>query len=474
MFLLLAGCALALAEDTAESPFAAFLQDPAAATRLQPTLDRLESEQFAEREAASRELAALPALPAFVRRLAVTETRAESGFRLRKLAAGFPIDQENARLNRVLDRLAKDGTKGQLGPLCQVAAAGIWTPAESALYEAARATATPADLPLIDQLLRDPSPTRRQLAAAALDPLPAADSTDRFARLLDDPDATTAMMAAAALATRQDRRSLPALARLLAAPEFQIRHESHAILCGISGRDFGFDPGAAEAARAVPAAAWRRWAESRDAAITGKPPKDTGIVLFNGRDLSGWEARVGNEPLDRTDAWEVVAGELRCKGKRLVSTGDLWTKARYEDFILRLEYLAEAPDCDSGIGLLLTEAAEQGPQAPAYLEVQLLPDNGGDIYQVGGAAIEAKGRPVQFQSPRLAEVKDQSGVWHRLKLTVRGGTVAVDLDGVTVNRTSKGPRGPGRIVLRNEGYPLAFRNLLLVPLPPAPAADTPP
>jgi len=187
-------------------------------------------------------------------------------------------------------------------------------------------------------------------------------------------------------------------------------------------------------------------------------------VLFNGQDLEGWEVRLGNELMDKSDAWESVAGELHCKGKRMVTPGDLWTKARYEDFILNLEYKADAKDCDSGIGLLLTKAGEQGQGAPKYLEVQLLPDNGGDLYQVGGIAVEAKGKPIDFQSPRLAAVEDRAGAWHRLKLIVRKGTVTVELNGVVVNRTSKGPQGPGRIVLRNEGSSISFRNLVLQPL----------
>lgn len=446
------------------SPLLPFLPDEESINRLKPTIDRLESESYAEREEASRQLAALPALPSFIRELATTETRAESSFRLRKLAASFPIEKENDRLTSILRQLAQDKTKGQLEPIMRVIATGVWSPAEPALHQAARATVTQADVPLLERHLSDPSATIRRLIAAALGGLPAADSTAMLAGLLNDSDAATAVLAATELAARRDPRALATFARLLMAPSFQIRHQCHLALRGLSNRDFGYDPGAETTERAAPAAQWRQWANSKDAAITGTVPEDSSIVLFNGQDLEGWEVRVGDELMDKADAWEAVAGELHCKGKLMVASGDLWTKARYEDFILNLEYKADAKDCDSGIGLLLTKAGEQGQGAPKYLEVQLLPDNGGDLYQIGGVAVEAKGKPIAFQCPRLAAVEDRAGAWHRLKLIVRNGTVTVEINGVVVNRTSKGPQGPGRIVLRNEGSAVSFRNLVLQPL----------
>jgi hypothetical protein len=344
-------------------------------------------------------------------------------------------------------------------------ASGIWTPADPALHDAARATVTPADLPLIEQQTKAPSPVLRRIAAAALGGLPTADSTALLAGLLNDEDAAVAILAATELAARRDLRSLATFARLLNSRDLQVRHQCHAALRGLTSQDFGYDPAADTVGREDPAAKWRDWADSKNSAITGSVPRDSAIVLFNGRDLQGWEIRVGNVPLEKSKAWEVIAGKLHCKGKRVVATGDLWTKTRFENYVLNLEYQAAARDCDSGIGLLLTETGEQGQQAPKYLEVQLLPGNGGDLYQIGGCAVEVKGKPIPFQAPRLAEVKDRAGDWHQLTLTVRDGTVEVVLDGVLVNQTSKGPRGPGRIVLRNEGSTMIFRNLLLRPLP---------
>ena len=451
----------------AGGPLETFLPNDETVARLQPIVDRLESESFAEREAASRELSALPALPGFIRKLALTEKRAESRQRLRELTAAFPIEKENERLTKVLRKIARDSTKGQFGPLCQVMAGGVWAPDDAALFDAARATVTLEDLPSVGDQMKSPVAWLRRLAAAALSGLPAESSTAMLAEMLNDEDVQTAILAATALGERQDLRALGTFARLLEAADFQVRYRCHGALRGLTQQDFGYDPAEETLARKGPAAKWREWAASSAAAIVGKAPKDDSIVLFNGQDLQGWEIRVGNQLMDKTEAWEVFAGELLCSGKRFLASGDLWTKARFENYVLNLEYWADLDDSDSGIGVLLTEAGE-AEATPKYLEIQLLPGNGGDIYQIGGVAAAANGKPIAFQLPRLADAKDKAKTWHKMRLTVRNGTVEVELNGVVVNRTSSGPQGKGRVVLRNEGSPMAFRNLVLRPL-----ADTP-
>lgn len=79
--------------------------------------------------------------------------------------------------------------------------------------------------------------------------------------------------------------------------------------------------------------------------------------------------------------------------------------------------------------------------------------------------MQANGSPIAGQVLRVAEVKDRANAWHRLKLTVRDGALAVAIDGMTVNRTSKSPHAPGRIVRRNQGGPMAFRNIIPHPSP---------
>jgi hypothetical protein len=186
--------------------------------------------------------------------------------------------------------------------------------------------------------------------------------------------------------------------------------------------------------------------------------------LFNGKDLQGWEVRAAGKLLGESAAWEVKDGALCCTG---ADRADLWTTTRHDNYVLTLEYQLDGPAGDSGVGVLLTEAGERGPAGPGYLEVQLLPGKAGDLYQIGGIEVEAGGAPIQFMSPRTAGVEDPAGQWHKLKLTVRDGAAEVEINGVPVSQTTKGPRGPGRILLRNEGNPVSFRGIVLHPLDPA-------
>jgi hypothetical protein len=462
---LLAALLLPCGKVSGAHPLEVFLPDGETATRLQPVIDHLESDLFSEREAASHALLALPALPGFVRELAVKEPRPESRIRLREVVAAFPVETENGRLTGVLRTIETQAAKGLLDAIVRVMQRGIWSPDSEALHAAARTTATRADLRLIQRCLGDGSPAIRRLGAAALGGLPPGDSNNLLAGLLSDADASTAMLAASALAARKDRRCLAAFARLLDAEDFQTRYHSHAALRGLSGRDFGYDPSAAATERGAAAGKWRKWAESGKAAITGAMPRDPAIALFNGRNLQGWEVCLGGKASGTSSAWEVKDGTIHCNGGE---PGDLWTTARFKNYVLDFEYKVDANGADSGLGLLLTEAGERGANGPGYLEIQLLPGKAGDIYQIGDIKLEVSGGPVRFTGPRIAEVADPAGQWHKVKLTVRDGAVRIEINGILVNWTTKGPSGAGRILLRNELDPISFRGFLLHPLDSAP------
>jgi hypothetical protein len=449
----------------AAQPLEAFLPDPEIDARLRPIIADLESESFPEREAASLALRSLPALPGMVREQAVREERPETRTRLQQLVAAFPLEAENQHLTGILRQIESKSIKGQFDPLIRVVRRGVWSPENDALHGAARATATRDDLPAISRCAKDPMPPIRRVAAAALGGLTAGDVNQALTDLLTDPDDATAILAAAALARRKDPRCLPAYARLLDAADFQFRYQAHSALRGLTGKDFGYDPSATEVMRAGAAGKWRKWAASPKAAITGSLPRDTSIALFNGRNLQGWEVVTGGKPLVKSSAWAAKDGLLHCNGGEI---GDLWTTTRHRSFVLTMEYLMPAEGVDSGVGLLLTEEQERGPNGPGYLEVQTLPGRAGDLYQIGDIKVETPKGPIQFNSPRTAETADPAGRWQRLKLSVRDGAVDVEINGVLVNRVIKGPRGPGRILLRNEGNPVSFRSILLSSLDPLP------
>jgi hypothetical protein len=468
---LAAACLWHLRADPAAAPgpglLADFLEDPRAIERLQPVIDRLESEAFPEREAASRELEALPALPGFIRELAAAGTLPpESDARLRDLVAKHPVEHENSRLSEQLRQLANLGTKGELASIAEVMRRDLWQPDPRPLHAAAAATVVPADLPWLEKAVRDDSPAIRRLAASALGGLAAEPpAAELLESCLEDADENVVMLAAGALAETGNAKCLAAFARLLASDHFKTRYRSARALRGLTGQEFEYDPSLPPAENTAAIDAWQTWTESEQAAITGPLPTYEPIYLFSGHGLDGWELYANGKVGDIGDIWQIDRTvphneTLYCSGRQ---AGDLWTKSRFDDYVLSLDYKLGQAGHDSGVGVLLTKDLEERAAGPGYLEVQLLPGKAGDIYQIGGIEAEADGRPIRFLHPRTKEAHDPVGTWNHLEIQVRSGRIEARVNGRLVNRTSKGPQAPGRIVLRNEGQPVWFRDIMLHP-----------
>ena len=69
-------------------------------------------------------------------------------------------------------------------------------------------------------------------------------------------------------------------------------------------------------------------------AATSASAEDGWKDLFNGKDLSGWTNAGGGDP---GKGWEVKDGALCRTGK----AGDIWSKERFGDFTLELEFKTE-------------------------------------------------------------------------------------------------------------------------------------
>lgn len=470
VFLLLAaGFASAAGEPAGpEERLRWFLGDEERNKALLPLIDQLDAESFSEREAASAKLAELPTFPAFARRLAKTDDRPEVRSRLRKLAELRPVEKESEELNAILRQIANEQVKGTLATLAAVVQVDVWTPNEATLERAARATVNEADLPFLHESLTSPSVPIRRLAAAAYGGLPPRQSDAPLRRLLDDPDDGVAYLAAVVLARRKDPACLATFARLLDATDFHTRHRSWSALKALSGKSFGFDPSVLGESRQAAMQRWRDWAASPDAGIAGNLSESSAIVLFNGRDLTGWEVYENGKPNPDQDSWEVRDDLLVSVGR---GRGDIRTTARFENYVLSLQYMTRDARGDGGIGLMLT-GDNEAPKGRAqldggsYLEVQLLPKRTGDLYLIGQFRANANGKPIAFSSRRSVDADDPVGQWNTLTLTVRDGDVEVALNGTIVNRATGGSKGPGRILLRNEGKEISYKNLLVHPLDP--------
>jgi len=92
-------------------------------------------------------------------------------------------------------------------------------------------------------------------------------------------------------------------------------------------------------------------------------------------------------------------------------------------------------------------------------------NNAGDFYRIGSFEAHAGGKRTSFRSGKFKPSSESPpGEWNQLEIKVRGGNVEVLVNGTLQNKASNCTKSPGRINLRNEGSPVEFRHLTLLPL----------
>jgi hypothetical protein len=197
------------------------------------------------------------------------------------------------------------------------------------------------------------------------------------------------------------------------------------------------------------------------------PPPKFAIVLFEGKDLSGWVSRKGGPA-----GWRVRGSYLEV----VPGSGDIYTKRTFGDFQLHVEFwLPYMPEAKG------QARANSGVYLQGRYEVQVLDSYGldskdndcGGIYKVGAPLVNACKKPqtwqkydVAFRAPRF----DASGkLTENARVTVFQNSVMIhnnlelprtttpgDLDG----EVSK----PGPILLQDHGNLVRYRNIWIVPV----------
>ncbi len=174
-------------------------------------------------------------------------------------------------------------------------------------------------------------------------------------------------------------------------------------------------------------------------------------LIFNGRDLSGWET-VG------TGGWWVEpGGVLRADGKGM---GWLSTVKKYADFELELEYRLP-PKGDSGIFL---RAQKGGPRSGSDLIRLLLLD---DAAHPNLPPAEGNGALYRLIAPNPAP-NALAGTWNKVRVVAQGARYQVTFNGTRViDAEVPRPERAGYIGL--EGHPgttTEFKNIRIRELPP--------
>jgi hypothetical protein len=183
------------------------------------------------------------------------------------------------------------------------------------------------------------------------------------------------------------------------------------------------------------------------------PRKPKQEVLFNGKDLTGWD-KYG------TELWYVDNGELVCESGPDKEYGYFGTRKYYNDFELTLDFKQEA---NGNSGVFIRSYIKTGVNISGW-QVEVAPpgmDTGG-IY-------ESYGRGWIAQIPEEKENILKMGDWNTMKIRVQGDKVTTWLNGQTMTelQDEKIGRGKGRILLQihsGGGIKVRWRNIQLTEL----------
>lgn len=191
-------------------------------------------------------------------------------------------------------------------------------------------------------------------------------------------------------------------------------------------------------------------------------PKEK-IMLWNGKDFTGWKLFVGNPEHNVTKTWSVGDGVIRCEGK---PSGYMRTEKDYANYLLHVEWRWPGKGGNNGALVHMS-----GPDRvwPKSLECQLYSQNAGDFWVIGGVETKehAKGGS-RVRGRRTIKLKDSSekplGEWNTYDIICKDDWVVVLVNGVLQNVATGCSVKSGKICLQSEGMPIEYRNIYVEPL----------
>jgi type 1 glutamine amidotransferase len=208
---------------------------------------------------------------------------------------------------------------------------------------------------------------------------------------------------------------------------------------------------------------------SSPASSAGPDDPEGFVSLFNGKDLSGWKVPDGDN-----GHWKVVDGVIDYDaGSEAKGDKALWSEREFGDFILRIDWrLKEAPYINKNVPYILPDGTPARDIHGKEMRMAL-PDADSGVYLRGEGAHQVNiwcwpigsgemyGIRTDRQTPpdvRAAvtprtQADKPVGQWNHFEITVRGKTVKVVLNGVTVipGATIPALAEKGRLALQHHG-----------------------
>lgn len=184
--------------------------------------------------------------------------------------------------------------------------------------------------------------------------------------------------------------------------------------------------------------------------------------IFNGKDLKNWNFVVENNAVPGDQVFSVKEGVISIKGEPL---GYMYTKEKYGNFTLELEYRWEGEATNSGVFILIEDPANPFPRG---IECQLAAGKAGDFVLLNGSDLNEytlpEGITERPKFPVIGKMQPSSekptGEWNKMKITVVDGAISVYVNDILQNQATSKVK-EGHIGLQSEGGKVEFRNLVV-------------
>ncbi len=184
--------------------------------------------------------------------------------------------------------------------------------------------------------------------------------------------------------------------------------------------------------------------------------------IFNGENLNNWSFVVENEAITGDEVFTIEDGYIAIKGEPF---GYMYTKEKYRNFTLELEYRWPNNASNSGVFFLIEDTTNPFPKG---IECQLRAGRAGDLVMLAGADLNEYELPEgATERPAFPIIEKNNpsneqpiGEWNRVKITVNDGVINVYINEVLQN-TATSEVKEGHIGLQSEGGEILFRNLSL-------------
>lgn len=185
------------------------------------------------------------------------------------------------------------------------------------------------------------------------------------------------------------------------------------------------------------------------------------IKLFNGKDLSDWNFVVDGNQVPGEQVYSVKDGVIEIAGSPF---GYMYTKQKYGNCTLQVEWRWEGEATNSGIFLLIENPTNPFPNG---IECQLRAGYAGDFVLLGGSDLAEYTQPEGQERPKFPVIKKRNdasekavGEWNHAKIDIQDGVITVYINGVLQNKGTNKVK-EGYIGLQSEGKKIQFRNVAI-------------